>query len=183
MPKILQNILIVICIGIIGACIQKLQSHIFMFSMYSTAVFGIYFPAGARLIAVLMFQKLGAVGIFVGWALIGLFGNERGLTQCLYIGVSAGLSAYLAYWLWVKMFRVADDLRGLNAKNLVYLALIAALITTPFRMMYFHWYGLPISLTILIISFVGDLIGSLITLLLIKFLYYVYLQWQSNRSQ
>jgi hypothetical protein len=101
-------------------------------------------------------------------------------TTLLLIG---NIKHLLAYWLWVKMFRVADDLRGLNAKNLVYLALIAALITTPFRMMYFHWYGLPISLTILIISFVGDLIGSLITLLSIKFFYYIYLQWQLNRGQ
>lgn len=79
MNPLIKNIFLSAVIGIIFFLIQRFHLSIFKFSAFTDVVYSIYLPAGARLLAVMLFGYLGAIGIFFGWLLTGLLTSEWGL--------------------------------------------------------------------------------------------------------
>ena len=157
--------------------VQRLHLSIFKFTAFNNIVYSIYLPAGARLFAVIVFDFLGALGVLVGWILMGLFTQEHPIIECFYIGISSGISCYLAYQIWLKLFGLSSVMESMDGRALLYLVLIVVIVTAPFRMIYFYLYDWPIDLTILIVSFVGDLMGCLVLILTLKFGYFLYHQF------
>jgi glucose-6-phosphate-specific signal transduction histidine kinase len=133
----------------------------------------LFLPAGVRLILIVVFEERSLLGLFLGSISTGLIFNDLNLSLGLItlISLVATLATYLAYRI-VKRFKfeLDGDLRNLNLDTITSLALSAALLSTLGHHLVFKLnegiFGKQV-LTSVMTFFVGDLVGTLVILVLV----------------
>ena len=158
-----------LCIG--GVAIAwlfffKLNSFIFSHLEKSQFVTLVFMPAGVRLVAVLIFNELGVIGLFVG-ALITSPIVGTNPTEALIISLISALNPYLAVLITKRLLHVDNLLKKLHAKELILMGLFSALLNSLSHYFYFSLSNLRMSLESCESMFIGDLLG--ITLMLFLF--------------
>ena len=133
----------------------------------------LFLPAGVRLILIMVFEEKSLIGLFLGSLTTGLIFNElnQSLGLITLISMIATLAPYLAYRI-VKHFkaRLSDDLGQLNLDTIASLVLGVALMSTLSHHLVFRLnegiFGVQ-ELSSVMTFFAGDLIGTLVILLLV----------------
>ena len=121
------------------------------------------------MLAVLLFGPLCVLGIVLGWVFCHLLGGERTLIECLYLGVLSGITAFLSLQWWQWYFRVDDAYSALSARLLISLVLVSSFIATVIRFMVFYLSDPETPfLSVFLIGFVGDVIGTFLVLYLLR---------------
>jgi hypothetical protein len=128
----------------------------------------IFLPAGLRLLSILLLGSLGALGIFLGSLLVAInLGQSTPLGIIVESVISAG-APLLTYYLALR-YGLSVNLKNLNAKTLF---LLATFFAGSCALMHSIWYatqGVAESFTAsLIAMFVGNLLGTLIVLYVIR---------------
>jgi len=157
------------------------MAYTFLFYLNSwltnTLVFGlgvnwIYLPAGLRLFLTLIFGLPGAVGIAVASFLISYFGDfPHDLTLCVGVGLISGFAPYLARYFVFNNLRLESDLSNLNFQRLIACILIYAFMSAGLHQWWFATMSLENtgSVNHFLVMFVGDVLGSLLLISLIKY--------------
>lgn len=165
----IQYLLPIFGIGIIfflfrALSIQMLESH-----SYDELTRIVYLPAGIRLLAVAIYGWIGILGITLGWVFCYLYGEERTLLESLNLGLISGATAYASFLVWRWYYKINSALEGLTSKQAISLVLISAVISAFIRYVYLNDID-PITpfLTVFMIGFCGDLLGSFIVLYAMK---------------
>ena len=153
-------------------------TSLFYFNNWLTSelVFGlgvnwIYLPAGLRLFLTLIFGLPGAIGISFASFLISYYGNfSHDLVLCIGIGLVSGFAPYLARVFVMSNLRLTPDLSDLNFQKLVLCILIYALLSAGLHQWWFSTIALENagSLSHFSVMFIGDVLGSLLLISLIK---------------
>jgi glucose-6-phosphate-specific signal transduction histidine kinase len=133
----------------------------------------LFLPAGVRLLLIMIFEEKSLLGLFLGTMSTGWIFNELNLSLWLItlISLIATLAPYLAY-LMVKHFKLElrGNLRNLNLDTIASLALSVALLSTLGHHLIFKLnegiFGVQ-GLDLMLTFFVGDLVGTLVILVLI----------------
>lgn len=132
----------------------------------------VFLPAAVRMLAVLLFGWVGAIGLFVGSLLTGWYSmldpHVVGLVTLAGFSALAPLAAFL---LCTRCFNFKHDLQGLDATQLICLSLVSAALTAGIHNLHFSavghvehfWAGF-------VPMFVGDVLGTFAMLYLAKFL-------------
>ena len=139
---------------------------------YGLGVNWIYLPAGLRLFLTLIFGLSGAIGIAITSFLISYFGEfPPDLTTCLGVGLISGFAPYLARIFVVSNVHISPDLSGLTLQKLMACILIYALLSAGLHQWWFSLRGLDEagSLNHFFVMFIGDVIGTLLLIILIKY--------------
>ncbi len=139
--------------------------------IFGLGVNWIYLPAGLRLFLTLIFGLPGAIGISVASFLISYFGYFPGeLIVCIGIGLISGFAPYLARFFVFSNFRLEPDLSNLNFSKLIACILIYSLMSAGLHQWWFSTMALENtgSLNHLMVMFLGDVLGSLLLISLIK---------------
>jgi len=139
---------------------------------YGLGVNWIYLPAGLRLFLTLIFGLSGAIGIAITSFLLSYFGDfPPDLTTCLGVGLISGFAPYLARIFVVSNVAVSPDLSGLTIRKLMACILIYALLSAGLHQWWFSLRGLDEagSLNHFYVMFIGDVIGTLLLIALIKY--------------
>ncbi len=144
----------------------KLNSFIFSYLEKSQFVTLVFMPAGVRLVAVLIFNELGVIGLFVG-ALITSPIVGTNLTEALIISLISALNPYLSVLITKRLLHVDNLLKKLHAKELILMGLFSALLNSLSHYFYFSLSNLHMSLESCEHMLIGDLLG--ITLMLFLF--------------
>ena len=140
--------------------------------VFSLGVNWIYLPAGLRLFLTLIFGLPGAIGIAVASFLISYFGEfPHDLTLCIGIGLISGFAPYLARIFVLSNLRIESDLSNLNFPKLIVCILIYALLSAGLHQWWFATMTLEDtgSVSHFLVMFVGDVLGSLLLISLIKY--------------
>ena len=140
--------------------------------VFSLGVNWIYLPAGLRLFLTLIFGLPGAIGITLASFLIGYYGDfSRDLMLCIGIGLVSGFAPYLAKVFVMSNMRLTSDLSDLNFQKLVMCILIYALLSAGLHQWWFSimTLGNAGSLSHFSVMFIGDVLGSLLLISLIKY--------------
>jgi hypothetical protein len=164
----------------IGCAISAMAyTSLFYFNGWLTdsLVFGlgvnwIYLPAGLRLFLTLIFGLPGAIGIAAASFLISYYGDfPRELTVCVGIGLISGFAPYLARYFVFSNLRLESDLSNLNLPKLIACILIYSLLSAGLHQWWFSTMGLDDtgSVNHFAVMFIGDVLGSLILISLIKY--------------
>ena len=150
--------------------IQVLEDH-----AYDDLTRIIYLPAGIRLLAVAIYSWIGILGIMLGWVFCYLHGEERTLLESLNLGLVSGATAYASFLVWRWYYKINSALEGLTSKLAISLVLISAVISAFIRYVYLNSVD-PITpfLTVFMIGFCGDILGSFIVLYAMKGGIYVF---------
>jgi hypothetical protein len=137
------------------------------FSSIDVTVFisWIFLPAAIRMLAIMAFDWVGAVGLFAG----ALFTNQADPTISLNDGiVLAFLSSagpLVAFWCCTRLLRLPFTLAGLTAKQLLLFATVGAVLNAVPHNIYFYLSGRMTSpIEGLVPMFLGDLVGTMVVL-------------------
>ena len=139
---------------------------------YGLGVNWIYLPAGLRLFLTLIFGLSGAIAIAITSFLISYFGAfPPDLTTCLGIGLISGFAPYLARIFVVSHVQISPDLSNLSMRKLTACISIYALLSAGLHQWWFSLRGLDKagSLNHFLVMFIGDVIGTLLLIALIKY--------------
>ncbi|QWD66390.1 hypothetical protein [Polynucleobacter sp. MWH-Aus1W21] len=140
--------------------------------VFSLGVNWIYLPAGLRLFLTLIFGLPGALGIAIASFLISYYGDfPHELTLCVGVGLISGFAPYLARFFVFSNLRLESDLSNLNLPKLIACILIYSLLSAGLHQWWFSTMTLEDtgSVNHFVVMFVGDVLGSLLLVTLIKY--------------
>lgn len=167
-------VLPILIIGVTFFLLRTFSIKIFSFTGLDDLTYLIYLPAGIRLLAVAIFGWIGILGIMLGWFFCHVFGGEKGLFECLFIGFISGLVAYISFRVWQVCFNINSALDGLNSRLAIFLILISAVISSYTRFLYLNIVDpLTTFMPTFLVGLSGDIFGAFIVLYFIKGLLYL----------
>ena len=140
---------------------------------FTQGIAWVYLPAGIRLICTLLFAEAGVLGILFGSLLTaniyGLFPHDP-VTTAGYAIISA-LAPYLAYRFTLEEMDLRRSLANLTSARLLTCVLLYALSNPVLQLIWFVFRGVSYHFWPgLIVMSIGDLMGSLIVVYIIKLL-------------
>lgn len=169
MTSFFFNLLAILSIAVAFYIVRTFNIYSFSSLSLDSLTQWIYLPTGIRLLAVVIFGWLGVIGIVLGWIFCHIFGNEKTLYECIFIGVISGLTALSALRIWQIAFNVDQLLSQFNLRLLISLVMVCSFISALVRFAYIYSTDSSASfLNIFTIGFVGDVLGSFIVLYCIK---------------
>mgnify|MGYP006271347197 CR=1 FL=1 len=139
--------------------------------VFSVGVNWVYLPAGLRLFLTLIFGWSGALGIAIASFLISYLGAlPSDLTLCIGTGFISGFAPYLARFVVFQNVKLDPDLSNLSLPRLLICILIYAGLSSGLHQVWYGVMGLENSGSFnhFFVMFVGDVLGSLLLISLIK---------------
>ena len=175
----MSKLLSLMRIGIAGFVISALTyAALFYINSWLTSslIFGsgvnwIYLPAGLRLFLTLIFGSSAALGIaFTSFLICYCGGLSNDLTICIGTGIISGFAPYLARILVFSNIKLESDLSNLSLSKLLICILIYALLSSGLHQFWYATVKLDDtgSLNHFLVMFIGDVLGSLLLISLIK---------------
>ena len=143
-----------------------LNGFLFSFLDFSAGAAWVFLPSGLRLIAVLLFDKWGALGIVLG-SLVMAF-HDPSLTDPVTVGIAAcisGLAPLLARQICLSLTDLQVDLHALSALSLVRITLIFSAVGAGLHQSWYAWRGNSNNaLVSVLVMFCGDMLGTMLVL-------------------
>ena len=161
-------------IGIVFFFFRQFNIQALALSVHSDLTYLVYFPAGIRLLAVLLFNWLGVAGILLGWILCNLLADEKTLLECVFLGLASGLAAWVSLYIWRYFCRIPINLVSLDLEQLLALVLISSVIASITRCLVVYLISGEASLGLIFSAgFIGDVLGTLLIFYVSKFILYL----------
>ena len=146
----------------------QINDLLFQHLAYSPGVSWIFLPSGLRLLLVLMLAGPGAIGVMLGSLLAGLSRSQEP-ELALAAALISGLSPWLARWVCLRTMHVKSDLNELSALRLLQMALVFSVFSAVMHQALYAGVGLSTNfLEGAAVMAVGDLLGTLVVLYLVK---------------
>lgn len=133
---------------------------------FSKGVNWIYLPSGLRLLFVLLFFEVGAVGVGLGSLAINyLLGDSTNHVFNIVTAFISGFSPYLARCIAVDWFHINADLQGMTARIFFKITLLFAFVSPVLHQLWFYWSGVTENFVHSTFAmFVGDWLGTTLVL-------------------
>ena len=150
----------------------ELNKILFDDLLFVERVHWIYIPAGIRLILVLLFFELGALGILLGALCLNYVYYFNG-EHLFAIGTSmlAAASPWLARYLSVSWLKMDLNLRGLTNDMLLKVSLLFAVLSSCLTQGWFYWNGKTDSFWMAAsVMAVGKWLGTVLVLAILRML-------------
>lgn len=164
----------VVISGLLWVSVWILNKHMMSITHVTPGISLIFFPAGFRLLILLLFGGWGALGIFLFEPLLFLdeFGSGTAL-QMFATSAISGFSPWLVILVFCRLAHVRTSLAGLRPVHLPFLALAVSLVTPLLFNLLFVLMGMhPASefMRNYLAMATGDFLGCVIVIGLIKLL-------------
>ena len=125
----------------------------------------IFLPAALRIIFVLLFNKLGALGLVVGAYLTIQGSSDASIWHDMLVALSSGLSPWLAILFMRRLLGINTDLAGLRGAHILSLSIACAATNSVILNTTLILINDPApALTQVVTIFVGDVLGAAIVL-------------------
>ncbi len=140
----------------------------FLFSVldFSAGVAWVFLPSGLRLVAVLLFDKWGALGIVLGSLMLAF--HDTRLTDPVTVGVAAcisGLAPLLARQMCLRLTDLDVNLHALTGLGLLRITLIFSALSAGLHQSWYAWQGASDHpLSSVLVMFSGDMLGAILVL-------------------
>ncbi|MFA7585502.1 MAG: hypothetical protein WCY11_04785 [Novosphingobium sp.] len=146
----------------------ELNGWVFSALEHTIRAHWIFLPAALRLLAILMFGRIGAAGLVLG-AYLTVQGTAGGdAVHEILLSLCSGITPLVAVGLGKWMLDVPGNLAGLRSMHIVVLCALCASLNALVLNAYLLASGRPESSLVQILTiFVGDLLGAAIVLLLL----------------
>lgn len=161
----LTKTLLASVVALLWVLLYGLNQWAFSVTEVSSFISWIFLPAALRMLAVMVCDWVGAVGLFVGAMLTNQTDLTGGLGDGLILAFLSAIGPMLAFWFCTKLLSLSKDLSGLTAKQLFVFASTGALFNAVPHNIYFYLSGrMSNPIEGLVPMLVGDLVGTLIIL-------------------
>jgi hypothetical protein len=165
----LTKLLLAGVVALLWVLLFSLNQWAFSVTEVSSYISWIFLPAALRMLAVMVCDWVGAVGLFVGAMLTNQTDLTGGLGDGLMLAFLSAIGPMLAFWFCTKLLSLSKDLSGLTAIQLFVFASTGALFNAVPHNIYFYLSGRMSSpIEGLVPMLVGDLVGTLIMLYVVS---------------
>jgi hypothetical protein len=172
MPKpsarLIQQIAIVFGVAITWGCLDLLKNNYFGFLQVNDFQYSIYWLSGIRLLVVVLFGWLGALGLFIGYFTGGIFIREFSVETALALGLISALTPLIAFSLWRRLTGFSSNFKNVKLGALLLLILLHSAFTAITRGVYFYTDDIDTSITFFWVDFLANAIGAILFLYLLK---------------
>jgi hypothetical protein len=173
MFKTMFNPLIVLVSALLYALSFGINTYFLDYFTHSLGVSWVFLPAGLRLLLTLLFASSGAIGIAISSILVSIFFYFDSLVLGVSAGIVSGLAPFLARYFAFKDMGLTTNLETLNGPKLLYCVLIYSLISPLLHQAVFTTLNPDNSFfDNLGVMIVGDLLGTIIVIYLVKLIIY-----------
>jgi hypothetical protein len=158
--------------GIFGVALAyvllfELNGALFSAAVVTDNVSWIFLPAAIRMLAVMLFEWTGVVGLVLGSIAVSLIHMNPGPVDTLIQAHLSGIAPMIAYIACRRWLGLPRELGGLNAGHLFVFSVAGGLSNSVLAQSYLFLSETPGAQLIDIIPmFVGDVVGTLIVLYL-----------------
>ena len=129
----------------------------------------VFLPAAVRLLAVLLFGELGALGLAIGSLCVLLQHSSHDLGYNIGLAVSSGMAPLAAVYVCRRFMQLGSDLAGLRPQHIITLSVASALANAVMLNSYMAAMGrLRGDIEQVLTVFVGDTLGTAIVLFVLS---------------
>jgi hypothetical protein len=182
MTALIQNLGIIIGTGALWFLMDYLnREHLSIFKI-SDFIYLVYLPAGYRLVTVITFGWLGALGIGLAYAIRIYFFRNLPLIDVAVLATLYALAPLVAIKTWEKIFNITPNLANISVLNLFWLSCFSALFNASFRIIFFAYADMSFGLLELSQLVTGNLMGTFLMLYILKILTRIYFALNPKQS-
>lgn len=167
-----DRLLVVVATSMVYALVDVLNQFVFRALEFTQSVNWVYLPSGLRMVFVLVFIELGAVGVALGSTAVYLvhYFPDDPLTALL-TGLISGLAPYLARHSCHQWLGMDLELRDITPRKLLAIASVFAVTSSVMHQWVFAWRGYSVNLAAqTAVMILGDLVGTIIVIYIAKLL-------------
>lgn len=145
-----------------------INSETFHFLKADKYLYSIYWLAGLRLLAIILFGYVGFFGIFIGHMISSILIKGFEPNEAIWLAFLSSSATLIAYKLWQFLLGKTDSFLGISPLQLFYLVVLNAGFVAIFRFTYLLHMNNEISLFLLSGTLAANISGSFLVLYLIK---------------
>lgn len=179
MKKILFNdhqfktkVIIAVCIAILWCLVYCLNDWLFSnFVFVQNAINWVFLPAAVRVLAVLLAGWVGVFGLFFGSIVTSTLVSfeDPMVTPILVLATISSMTPMLGLLVCTRGLKINNNLQGLSASNLLLICATIALLSVLAHNLAYYYFGHTVNILGGIVPmFVGDFLGMLIVLYVVK---------------
>ena len=170
MPSIrpTQQIAIVLGVALAWVCLDLVKNSYFGFLQVNDFLYSIYWLSGIRLLVIILFGWLGALGLFIGYFSGGIWIREFSVETALALGLISALTPLLAFTLWKRLTGLSSNFKKVKFGALLLLVTLHSLFMAAARAIYFYITGIDTSATFFWEDFLANVVGATLFLYLLN---------------
>jgi hypothetical protein len=178
MPKIMLNIAITLTIALIWVTFDSINLHFGAFLYAEKYLYAIYWLAGFRILAIVLFGYTGFFGVWIGYAIGGILLRGFEPIDAIFLGLLSSAATLVSYSLWCKWVAVSNKFEGISFLGLFYLITINAVMTAFLRFSYLYFIKETVSINIMLKTFAANISGAILFLYALKLLFIAYTRFR-----
>jgi hypothetical protein len=163
-----QQIAIIFGVALTWVCLDLLKNNYFDFLQVNDFQYSIYWLSAIRLLFVVLFGWLGALGLFIGYFTGGIFIREFSVETALALGLISALTPLLAFSLWKRLTGLSSNFKNVKLGALLLLVVLHSAFTAAARAIYFYITAIDTNATFFWVDFLANLVGAILFLYLLK---------------
>jgi len=166
--RLIQQIAIVFGVALTWACLDLIKDSYFEFLQLNDFLYSIYLLSGIRLLVIILFSWLGALGLFIGYFTSGVLIRDFAIEDALALGLISALTPLLAFDLWKRLTGHSNKFKGVKLHTLLLLVFLYSGLTAVVRGIYLYNADITTSLASIWTDFLGNAVGAFLFLYLLK---------------
>jgi hypothetical protein len=166
--RLSQQIAIVFAVPLSWLCLDFIIYNYFEFLQINDFQYSIYWLSAVRLLFIVLFGWLGALGLFIGYFAGGVYVREFSVETALALGLISALTPLLAYSLWNRFTGYSNHFEDVSVRALFLLVFLHSAFTAAARAAYFYITGIDTGTTFFWEDFLANAVGAVLFLYLLK---------------
>jgi hypothetical protein len=181
-PKITFNIAITLFIALIWVIFDSINLHFGAFLYAEKYLYAIYWLAGFRILAIILFGYAGFFGVWLGYALGGALLRDFEPMDAISLGLLSSSATLIAYRYWCKWIAGNEKFQNVSFLNLFYLMAMNAILTAALRYSYLYFFKDASSTMIALKTFAANISGAILFMYALKLLFIGYKKFRPTHS-
>jgi len=167
-----QQIAIVFGIALTWCCLDLIKHNYFSFLEVNDFQYSIYWLSAIRLLFIVLFGWIGALGLFIGYFAGGVYIREFSVETALALGLISALMPLVAYSLWKRISGHSNDFKDVSLRALLLLVFLHSAFTAAARATYFYITGIDTGASFFWEDFLANVVGAILFLYVLKLGYW-----------
>ena len=166
--RLIQQIAIVFGVALTWVCLDLIKNNYFEFLQVNNFLYSIYWLSAIRLLFIILFGWLGALGLFIGYFFGGVFIREFSAETAFALGLISALTPLLAFGLWKRLTGLSSNFKLVKLDALLLLVFLHSAFTAATRAVYFYITDIDRSAAFFGVDFLANFVGAILALSLLK---------------
>ena len=172
--KIRSNLAITVVIALIWVIFDSINLKFGGFLHTEKYLYAIYWLAGFRILALILFGYAGFFGVWLGYAIGGILLRDFDPINAISLGFLSSSATLIAYACWCRWLAGNNKFHSVSLIHLFYLIAINAVLTAILRYSYLYFINESISPEIMLRTFAANISGAFVFLYTLKTLFFLY---------